>query len=65
MAYIASVRVQAQRYGACKIIPPTGWRPRGAAGVVPEDLSFVPRLMPLHTLQQGAPAIRTALLLPH
>ena len=50
-AYIASVRREAQRYGACKIVPPKGWR-RGSFGL-DGAMRFEPRLMPLHKLQQG------------
>ena len=55
--YISSIRSEAQRFGACKIVPPPGWRPQrhaaSARGVVPEDMAFEPRLMPIHKLQQG------------
>lgn len=57
MAYIASIRQEAQRYGACKIVPPVGWRAPaaepGRSCRVPDGLRFTPRLMPLHKLQQG------------
>jgi len=54
MAYIASIRVQAQEYGACKIIPPAGWRSRAAGScAVPDSMHFSPRLMPIHKLMQG------------
>ena len=58
MAYIASIRQEAQRYGACKIVPPAGWRAPADPGSgkscrVPDGLRFTPRLMPLHKLQQG------------
>lgn len=65
LAYIASIRAVAQDFGACKIVPPAGWR-GGAANRshVPESLSFEPRLMPIHKLQQGVgfqPAAATTL----
>ena len=54
MAYIASIRVEAQEFGACKIIPPAGWRSRAAGScAVPDSMHFSPRLMPIHKLMQG------------
>ena len=54
MAYIASIRVEAQEYGACKIIPPAGWQSRAAGScAVPDSMRFSPRLMPIHKLMQG------------
>ena len=43
MAYIASIRVEAQEYGACKIIPPAGWQSRAAGScAVPDSMRFYP-----------------------
>ena len=54
MAYIASIRADAQEFGACKIIPPAGWRSRAAGScAVPDSMNFSPRLMPIHKLMQG------------
>lgn len=54
MAYIASIGVEAQQYGACKIIPPAGWQSRAAGScAVPDSMRFSPRLMPIHKLMQG------------
>ena len=35
LAYIASIRAVAQDFGACKIVPPAGWRGRRQRGVRP------------------------------
>ena len=51
MRYIEMVRMEAQKFGACKVVPPAGWR--GGKLALPPDLPFEPRLMPLHKLQQG------------
>ena len=54
LRYIASVRQHCEKYGACKIVPPAGWRPAAPASELDEDATtFVPRLMPIHKLQQG------------
>ncbi|KOO53282.1 jarid1a protein [Chrysochromulina tobinii] len=51
IGYIAHVRREAQAFGACKIVPPDGWREK--AFELPDSMAFEPRLMPLHKLQQG------------
>ena len=54
-AYVASIRQEASRYGAAKIIPPAGWRDAAGAarGLDGEALRFEPRQMPLGKLLQG------------
>ena len=49
--YIASIRREAAGFGACKIVPPPGWRP--ATPKLPPEMPFTPRLMPIHKLQQA------------
>ena len=54
MRYIASIRAACAEFGACSIVPPPGWRHESPSDPVPpDDLSFAPRLMPLHRLQEA------------
>ena len=42
IAFIASIRSEAQEFGACKIVPPAGWRRHGSGTLpLPETMAAV------------------------
>lgn len=55
MAYIARIRAEAEKFGACKIVPPPGWRPRFALDK--RSLRFQTRVQSVHELQERSNAL--------
>ena len=54
LAYIASLRPEAEHFGACKIVPPPGWNPRFALDR--KTLRFKTRVQSVHELQERSNA---------
>lgn len=54
LAYIASIRGEAEEFGACKIVPPPGWAPRFALDK--KSLRFKTRVQRVHELQERSSA---------
>ncbi len=49
VAYLSSIRQQAEPFGMCKIVPPSGWRPSFA--INKEQCTLPTRIQALHMLQ--------------
>lgn len=54
LAYIAKIRPEAEPFGACKIVPPPGWRPPFALDR--RSFKFKTRLQNVHELQERSAA---------
>ncbi len=54
LAYIASIRPEAEQFGACKIVPPAGCSPRFALDR--KGLRFKTRVQSVHELQERSNA---------
>jgi len=54
IAYIASIRHQAEPFGACKIVPPKGWDPPYALDR--RGMRFKTRVQSVHELQERSSA---------
>lgn len=54
LVYIAKIRPQAEEFGACKIVPPPGWKPRFALDR--KALRFKTRVQSVHELQERSNA---------
>ncbi|KAG5192988.1 jmjN domain-containing protein, partial [Tribonema minus] len=52
LAYIRSIRPEAEAYGICKIVPPAGWKPPFAHS--PSKLRFQTKKQDLSLLDGGA-----------
>ena len=53
MAYITSITSQAEQFGICKIVPPSGWAPKINVDLEEDTKYFKTKLQEVHTLQQG------------
>lgn len=51
--YIESIRLEAERYGIAKVIPPDGWAPPTALDTSSPTLTFPTRRQQLDTFKQG------------
>ncbi|CAG9835453.1 unnamed protein product [Diabrotica balteata] len=49
LVFIATIRPYAEKYGICKIVPPTDWRPSFAVDV--DNFKFTPRVQRLNELE--------------
>ena len=54
LAYIAKIRHEAERFGACKIVPPKGWDPPFALDR--RAMRFKTRVQSVHELQERSSA---------
>jgi histone demethylase JARID1 len=52
MAYIEKIRHQAQKYGICKVVPPSGWNPEFCIDMK-STKKFETKEQHLHRLQEG------------
>lgn len=51
--YIESIRLEAERFGIAKVIPPEGWAPPTALDTSSPTLTFPTRRQQLDTFKQG------------
>jgi jmjN domain/ARID/BRIGHT DNA binding domain len=52
LAYIASIRSEAEPYGFCKVVPPKGWKPPFA--IERRGFKFKTKVQSVHELQEKA-----------
>ncbi|XP_041708266.2 protein Jumonji-like isoform X1 [Coregonus clupeaformis] len=64
LVYVEAVRVQAESYGLCRVVPPQDWRPECK---LKEDMRFVTQVQHIHKLGRrwGSNVLRLACIRKH